>query len=264
MERSFLLSVSLSIVLCALVGCQTAAVPPVEPEQSSVVPVPDVSSIHVGDDHPKDLTQDLEYRVQTLESQMKIAQPTLKKVDAIESHFKALSFELGKISEAYHVDDEKNSEPVATKSVVSSKSEDPVKTENKKSTPVQASPKKESVQKPVIKSDVFAVTSVRIGEQGKDMTRIVLDTTKAAEINYDLDNAEGLLVIEIPKAKWSTTESQVFQKSPMIKSFRALSDEQGVRFVADLKQKAKVVATARLTPSGTSGHRVYVDIAPAQ
>ncbi len=32
------------------------------------------------------------------------------------------------------------------------------------------------------------MTSVRIGEQSKGITRIVLDTTKAAEIHYDLDN----------------------------------------------------------------------------
>jgi hypothetical protein len=108
------------------------------------------------------------------------------------------------------------------------------------------------------------VTSVRVGEQGKDITRIVLDTTKAAEIHYDLDNTEGLLVIDIPKAKWSTTESQNYPKSPMVKSFKATSDGSGAHFVTDLKQKAKVIATARLAPSGTSGNRVYIDIAPAK
>ena len=117
---------------------------------------------------------------------------------------------------------------------------------------------------PAASPNVFAVTSVRIGEQPKNITRIVLDTTKPAEIHYDLDNGEGLLVIDIPKAKWSTTESQTFKKSPLIKSFKAVTDDTGAHFVTELKRKAKVVATARLSPGAGSGNRVYIDIAPTE
>ena len=180
----------------------------------------------------------------------------------IESHFKALSFELDKISENYKTTD------VATPAVpapvvaepVPEKVAEPKKVEIKKPEIKKAEVKKEVVKAP----DVFAVTSVRIGEQSKNVTRIVLDTTNVAEIHYDLDNTEGLLVIDIPKAKWATTPAQAFTKSPMVKSFKAMSDDSGAHFVTDLKQKAKVIATARLAPSATSGHRVYIDIAPAK
>ncbi len=247
MNKSVLFSVSLSILVLSLVGCQSVPAK----DGADVVAAPTIPVIHDVSD------SSLESRVTTLENQMKIAQPTLRKVEAMETHFKALSFELDKIAEAYKID-----EPVAK----------PVTTTPERKTVLATEPKKE-VLKPVEKTEVkkeatsatgFSVTSVRIGEQGKEITRIVLDTTKAAEINYDLDNVEGLLVIEIPKAEWATTKSQIFQKSPMVKSFQALADEKGSRFVADLKQKVKVVATARLTPSGTSGHRVYIDIAPAK
>lgn len=246
MKSSALFSVSLSVLVLSLTACQSSHVK----EEMDVTPTP---TIPVTQDLPSDAN--LESRVSSLEHQMKIAQPTLKKVEVMETHFKALSFELDKIAETY-------------------KTEEPVAENLKASSPVTIStPEPQPIEKPVEKKEVkktapaptgFSVTSVRIGEQTKNITRIVLDTTKPAEINYDLDNVEGLLVIEIPKAAWSTTTSQIFQKSPMIKSFKALDDEKGSRFVADLKQKAKVVATARLSPSGASGHRVYIDIAPAQ
>lgn len=250
MKSSALFSISLSVLVLSLTACQSTPIK----EEMDVASAP---TIPVTQELSSDIN--LESRVSTLEQQMKIAQPTLKKVEAMETHFKALSFELDKIAETYKIEEPavenlKASSPVTISAPVSTPALQPVEK------PVE----KKEVKKTAPVPTGFSVTSVRIGEQDKNITRIVLDTTKPAEINYDLDNVEGLLVIEIPKAAWSTTTSQVFQKSPMVKSFKALDDEKGSRFVADLKQKAKVVATARLSPSGASGYRVYIDIAPAQ
>lgn len=242
---------TLALVALTLSACQTA---PVAKDAAPVNTMPPI----VDDGQYRGLEQ----RVQTLEGQMKAAQPTLKKVDAIENHFKALSFELDKISENYKTTDVPA--PAVPAPVVAEpvpeKVAEPKKAEIKKPEVKKAEVKKEVAKAP----DVFAVTSVRIGEQSKNVTRIVLDTTNVAEIHYDLDNTEGLLVIDIPKAKWATTPAQAFTKSPMVKSFKAMSDDSGAHFVTDLKQKAKVIATARLAPSATSGHRVYIDIAPAK
>lgn len=265
MIRHFHFSVSLlplSLVVLTLSACQTA--PAKDAPLNTTPPIVDDGQY-----------RGLEQRVQTLEGQMKSAQPTLKKVDAIETHFKALSLELDRISDAYKADDASTEATAAPVPAVLEKQElvppaaevkkaEVKKAEAKKPELKKPTPKKEVAKAPMVAPNVFAVTSVRVGEQGKDITRIVLDTTNPAEIHYDLDNAEGLLVIDIPKAKWSTTPSQTFQKSPMVKSFKATSDDSGAHFVTDLKQKAKVIATARLTPSGTSGHRVYIDIAPAK
>lgn len=247
----------LALIALTLSACQTAP-KEVAPPVNTIPPIVDDGQYRV-----------LEQRVQTLEGQMQAAQPTLKKVDAIENHFKALSFELDKISANYKMGDV--AAPVAPVAAVPAHAavEKQVfvppaaaakKAEVKKPEPAKAEVKKEAPKAP----DVFSVTSVRIGEQSKNVTRIVLDTSNIAEIHYDLDNTEGLLVIDIPKAKWATTPAQAFTKSPMVKSFKAMSDETGAHFVTDLKQKAKVIATARLAPSGTSGHRVYIDIAPAK
>jgi hypothetical protein len=253
MNKSLFLTASLSVILLSLSGCVSA----VSQEKAEVV----APQNQVSDSVPA--KTDIETRVTTLENQMKIAQPTLKKVEAMETHFKALSFELDKITETYSIADTTSptmkSIPMSAHPVTIQPEAAPFKAQA-----VEPVEKKDPEVKKASTPAEFSVTSVRIGEQGKDITRIVLDTTNPAEINYDLDNVEGLLVIEIPKAKWSTTKSQVFQKSPMIKSFQALEDEKGSRFVADLKQKSKVVATARLNPSGKSGHRVYIDITPVK
>ena len=243
MSRSYFSSVSicaLSVVVLSMTACQS--VPP-----SAAVP----SS-----------PSDLEKRVSVLEGQMKEAQPTLKKVEVMESHFKALSLDMGRIVASYDAAVENpplvSTEPAAIPVVKEQAPEPVIKKEKEKA------PEKAKAKEPISLSGKLAVTSVRIGEQPKDITRIVLDTTKPAEIHYDLDNGESLLLIDIPQSEWSTTESLDLKKSPMVKSFRASHDDTGAHLVVNLKQAAKVVATARLKPSGGSGNRVYVDIAPAK
>ncbi len=238
MSRSFSSSVSafaLSVMVLTMAGCQSA------PSSSSAPATP----------------SELEGRVAALEGQMKAAQPTLKKVEVMETHFRALSSELDKIAASYETP--VVAAPVAAEPVADVQKEAVVEKPAvlKKETP------KVKEKKAAVVSDKLSVTSVRIGDQPKDITRIVLDTTKSAEIHYDLDNGENLLVIDIPKSEWATTESMDFKKSPMVKSFHASHDETGAHLVINLKQTAKVVATARLKPSGDSGNRVYVDIAPA-
>lgn len=239
-------SLVLSVAVLSLAACQAAPAAQ-QPVELVHPPVAEGAAGYAG----------LEKRVSVLEGQMKDAQPTLKKVEVMETHFKALSLEMGRIAQTYEVPaaavESIPAPVVAPASVPTVKKAEPKKVE------VKSSPKKDAVP-----AGVLAVTSVRIGEQPKEITRIVLDTTKPAEIHYDLDNGEGLLVIDVPTAKWSATESQTLKKSPMVKSFHASQDDTGAHLVLDLKQTAKVIATARLTPSGASGNRVYVDIAPAK
>lgn len=264
MSRAFSFSVSsvaVSVMVLALAGCQ--AVPsssgqpvplsPVEKQDLSAPTPPSPSS-----------PASLEKRVEALEGQMKAAQPTLKKVDAMETHFKALSLELGRIATTY--DMTAAAAPVAPASVKAPESHE-TKAQPHKNTDVtkkEAPVAKRSAGTSHAETGSLAVTSVRIGEKPKNVTRIVLDTTKAAEIHYDVDNGEGLLVIDVPKAQWKTTDSFPTQKSAMVKSFHATSDDAGSHLVVNLKQAAKVISTARLTPDKSSGNRVYIDIAPVK
>lgn len=251
----------LIISTLALMSCQAA---PAQQQESAPDmpknPVPIVEQVSALDNIPVDRLQALEARVVTLESQMGAAQPELKKVAVIESHFRALSLELDSIEAGYNL----TQKATVQKKVVQIKPEmKPVS---------KAPPQKTIAQKPVSRpqfkkettatDQTAAVTSIRIGEQKSDVTRIVLDTTKPAELHYDLDNNEGLLVVDLPGNKWQAKQDMNLASSPMVKSFHGRDDENGAHLVLQLKQKAKVRTTARLKPSGSYGNRVYFDIVP--
>ncbi|HNQ91463.1 MAG TPA: hypothetical protein PKI93_00860 [Alphaproteobacteria bacterium] len=258
MPKSSLILTAVSMI--ALTACQAA---PQSGEQSMPKnPVPLVEQAPVDGDR---LSQ-LESRVESLETQVTQAQPTLKKVEAMETHFKALSLELDRISETY-----KDQPVVAVAAPVAapaSKAEikpEAQITEMPKAKPTATAKKETAKPQPKkTESSVAAVTSVRIGEQKGEITRIVLDTTKAAELHYDLDNGEGLLVVDLPGNKWDAVKQMTLKNSPMVKSFTGTSDENGAHLILQLKQTAKVATTARLNPSGAYGHRVYLDLVPSK
>ncbi len=258
--RIFLLTAS-TLVLSA---CQGAA--PVDSDQSMPKnPVPAVEQSKLDEQR----LSMLESRVGSLETDMAQARPVLKKVDAIEHHFKALSLELDRIDATYAQPVEPTPQPLlmATQPVetpVEKLAEKPVAKPvvKKAEKPVAKPTAKEIVPKADPK--VASVTGVRIGDQKNDVTRIVLDTTKPAEMHYDLDNEEHLLVIDLAGNKWNALKNMTLKSSPMVKAFHATEDDAGAHLVLELKKTAKVAATARLNPSGAYGHRVYLDLVPSK
>lgn len=233
---------------------------------------------------------DLEQRVDMLERQMLAAQPTLKKMDVIENHFKSLSLDLERINAQYR--DAVNpalSPTIEIKPAIMPEKKgkadtvpppraESVDTEGHKPLPrtaitkpvakavAPAPEKKPEEKKPEAKAivpapDVLVVSGVRMGAKTGDTTRIVLDTSIPAEISYDLDNEEHILVVDIPKAAWSASMEGVFKSVPLVSSFKVQTDDTGAHLIVQLKDKAKVVTTARLNPTKDQGHRVYLDLA---
>ena len=256
MNKSAFFLVAVSCL--ALTSCQTA--PAGDASAMPKNPVPEVEQSPI----EADRLSSLESRVGTLESKMQSAEPTLEKVEVIESHFRALSVDLARIEETYKtrqpaiVTPEPTPKPVAVKP-------QPEKKLVKKADVKQPEKKPEAIAKKVASTpEGAAVTSVRIGEQKGEITRIVLDTSKAADLHYDLDNGEHILVIDLAGNEWQATKDMTLKNSPMVKSFTGTSDENGAHLVLQLKQSARVAATARLNPSGSYGHRVYLDLVPSK
>lgn len=242
--------------LVALAGCQTAQAPAAAP-----VPLVEEAPVKAETTVPVDTT--LEQRVSVLEGKMRRAEPTLKKVDLIENHFQALSLELKMLSAE---PSPPASASVSPEAVIKAKPTAQIKNEApaKKADVKKAAPKPEPVKsQPAVSSSELAITSMRIGAKDKKVMRLVMDATRAAEMRYDLDNGERLLVIELPKAEWKAVKPVVPKGSELIQSVEANASESGSRIVIQLKGKAKIVATGRLNPSGDLGHRVYLDIAPS-
>ncbi|MBL8639906.1 MAG: hypothetical protein JNK24_06075 [Alphaproteobacteria bacterium] len=230
----------------------------------------------------------LENRVHFLESQMNAAQPTLNKVEAMDQHFQQLSSDLQTIRGGGVVP----VKPYLTKGTWVEAGSGKVK-ETKKTSPKLDAAKKEPAKKGPVKKELVkqdgkvkpadrdsaaknppdnakkaesAVTGVRIGPQKNGATRIVLDTTQPSAIHYDLDNGEKILVIDLPKNNWKSDADKMIKGGAgdtlLVSSYHASEDENGAHLILKLKDASKVTATARLSPSGGYGHRVYIDVMP--
>lgn len=236
-------ALALLLTSSLLAGCQYVPFKPYPDAQKSATEMPAVPVEEVSKEQLS-----LEQRIQMLEQKMQAAEPTLKKVDVIERQFKNLSLAMGEIDKKYAMTD----------------TPAPVEAKKAPITLIKKEDKKTPVEKRVepVSTKELAVTSVRIGEQKNNLSRVVLDTTKSAEIHYDLDNDEKILVLDVPNAKWKAIPYSELKNNVLVKSYRASMDDSGAHLAIALKQKAKVMATARLKPSGGNGHRVYIDISP--
>lgn len=200
----------------------------------------------------------IESDVAGLQTDMTKAKPQLAKVDSMERHFRQLSLELDRINNTYGVD-AVPSKPAPAKVEKAPLAPKPKPVEAKPLPPVS-----EPKAKPVAakKSSVpLQVQQVRVGEQANGKTRIVLDTSAAAKINYDIDNGEKILLIEVPDASWAAKQSQTLKAGGLVSSYKAESDGNGSRLIVQLKGPAQVVSTSRLDPSDGAGYRVFLDLA---
>jgi hypothetical protein len=293
--RSFLL------LPLAVLGLSACTVPPKADKDPQaldnkamlpVVPVPAPAVEQVAATAmPESGISPLEERVLALEknmigvqSEVATSRPILRKVDAMERNFKALSLELDRIDRDYAISSVAGSkEKSEEKAEASSKAETPSSPLLPKPSMQQDQPdhsaavKRTYVPKPVFRplpkkveavapaqpnSHKLTVRNLRVGEKNGGVTRIVLDTNSPARLNYDLDNNEKILVIEVPDSGWAAQKSASLTSSPLVASYKAESDKTGSRLILQLKKEATVLSTARLAAGKGSGDRVYLDIAP--
>lgn len=104
------------------------------------------------------------------------------------------------------------------------------------------------------------VERLRLGEHA-DKTRIVLDVSGPASYRYDVDNAEQLLVIEIPEAGWSGKLQEQVAKSPVLASWNVFPMEGGgSRVILQLKKDTSVVYESIIKPNGYDDYRIVIDL----
>ena len=298
--RSFLL------LPLAVLGLSACTVPPkadkdpqaLDKTALPVVPVPAPAVEQVAATAmPESGISPLEERILALEknmigvqSEVANSRPLLRKVDAMERNFKALSLELDRIDRDYAISPlAEGKEKPEQKPEMLPKTDTPVSSTlppaKKSVEPAQpdhaAAIKRTYVPKPVFRplptkaesapsapvttkpdSHKLTVRNMRVGEKNGGVTRIVLDTNSPARLNYDLDNNEKILVIEVPDAGWAAQKSASLTQSPLVASYKAESDKTGSRLILQLKKEATVLSTARLAAGKGSGDRVYLDIAP--
>lgn len=117
---------------------------------------------------------------------------------------------------------------------------------------------------PSASAPVSGAVRLRVGEHsGK--TRLVLETGGTTAFRADLDNAENLLVIELPEADATGAGGkESVADSPLIKSWSVETMEvgAGVRVIVELQGSVSVQKTLAVPANGESGARIVVDLAP--
>ncbi|MCB9983531.1 MAG: hypothetical protein H6861_07665 [Rhodospirillales bacterium] len=106
------------------------------------------------------------------------------------------------------------------------------------------------------------VQGVRLGEHA-DKTRLVLDLDAPGDFEFDLDNAQNLLVISLPGTAWSTASERVFNNSKVLRAYAAKPSQTGGSVVAvKLRGPSKVLGSAKLGKNAAGMHRIFLDVAP--
>ena len=104
------------------------------------------------------------------------------------------------------------------------------------------------------------VQNLRVGEhEGK--TRLVFDMAGSASYRYDIDNAEKLMIIELPGAEWAGKTQWTAGKAPLLASYTVSPlDGGGSRVIIELKQAVSVVYESKLDGGGGQPWRIVIDL----
>jgi hypothetical protein len=138
-----------------------------------------------------------------------------------------------------------------------------------KATPVKSMP---VVQKPTRKPAYTAsipapitggplrVTGVRLGD-ATDHTRLVFDTSGPTTLTSELDNQEKLLLLTLPKTAWDAARTRSFAGDKRLEGYQVMSGTgPDTQIVFTLRNPVTLGAAVALPPSGSRGHRIYIDL----
>ena len=88
---------------------------------------------------------------------------------------------------------------------------------------------------------------------------MVFDINGPAEYRYDFDDAENILLIELPQSKWQTHKSGKAKKADMIKSFSVQDmGAQGSMVVVLLQEDVRIKQDMLLKPGKNSPYNRLV------
>lgn len=225
---------------------------------------------------PEDKISKLEQQVAELQKEVTANRPKIAKIDVMEQKFKDLSLGLDRIDATYNMKPVVASvqapaqivmpKPVEVEKpvpVVEASPPKPPETPSiaaAKSAELKAEPKKAEA-KPVSQiAGQKVVEDLRIGEKA-EFSRLVLDLGQSVKVNYDIDNDEKILVIDIPGFAWKAAKTKTFPKSMLIASYQAESDDKGSRLVVQLKQPAKIANYSNIEAIGGKLPRAVLDVA---
>ncbi len=206
----------------------------------------------------------LERAVQKMRHEFDTVTPSIRRLMAVEGDIQELIVELQKLSAdpsiatpapRQHPTRQKSARTPQVTSMLQSLR--PIPTGKMKAV---AKPRKTNQTKtaPAVQNGRANIYDIRIGEHpGK--TRIVLDVNTKTSFKTDLDNAEKIMIVDIPKAEWSAATSKNFGKSSFISSYKVESSDGGQLLIFQLKRSARISYQSDI--GGQNGsRRIVIDL----
>ena len=180
----------------------------------------------------------LEEEVKRLRSEVGTLRNVMQKMMAADGQLKDLSLELERINQDYAI----APAPIAAAPAPAPLSMPPATT------------------MPVTDAPSNQVTNVRFGKNGA-ATRVVLDLAQQSQYTTDLDNANGVLVVELPGTFWAAQNN--LGGSGVVQGITASTAANGTaRMIVELNGPVAIQKANLLPPSGQYGNRLYFDLMP--
>ncbi|MAQ70714.1 MAG: hypothetical protein CL565_00805 [Alphaproteobacteria bacterium] len=186
----------------------------------------------------------LEEEVKRLRSEVGTLRNVMQKIMAADGQLKDLSLELERINQDYAIALSSSSVPLPAQTEIISTQ---TNTQTVTAPAAQIAPTNQ-------------VTNVRFGKNGA-ATRVVLDLAQQSQFTTDLDNTNGILVVELPGTFWAAQNS--LAGSGVVEGITASTAANGTaRMVIELNSPVTIQKANILPPSGQYGNRLYFDLLP--
>ncbi|NBX65787.1 MAG: hypothetical protein EBQ96_02205 [Proteobacteria bacterium] len=104
------------------------------------------------------------------------------------------------------------------------------------------------------------VVGVRVGAHS-DSVRIVLDVMGGKDkFTANLDNAEKVLMVELPDTSWSGAKTETLKGNPLVASYTAQPSGKGTVLAVALKGETKILGSKTLKGAAGKPTRLIIDL----
>ena len=103
-----------------------------------------------------------------------------------------------------------------------------------------------------------AGTGMRVGEHA-DKMRLVVDVSADTPYSIDLDNAEHIMIVELPQAGWNGPGAMNLDIG-LVKSYKVEQANGGSMIIVQLTGATSVISQSKLPAVSGTGRRIVIDL----
>lgn len=105
------------------------------------------------------------------------------------------------------------------------------------------------------------VYAMRVGVH-PNKTRIVLDVHNNTNYSLDVDNAEKLLIVELPNLKWDAIAQKTYNNTPFLQAHRvdSINDGKGTRLIIQLSDPVSISYQGTMNGDRPGEKKIILDL----